>query len=214
MGGSVQWGSSVGTAVPPGTAVWPGLHRVDRWDAPVGIAGFVGQPDLGLTEDGSPSSLKESSAAPGCGGGLLESGESDTVGTAARGALAGRFGTDDADPIGGRSGRFRTRAPERSVRVTSSSRRSGTSSTSVVSSRRPGRARPGQASDLEELLLLVGQQLVDGGHVVMGDPVEVLLHPLELVAGESALLLHGVELVAGGPAGVPHRDPPVLGLLP
>ena len=46
------------------------------------------------------------------------------------------------------------------------------------------RRRPLSRSDLEELLLLVGEQPVDGRHVVLGDLVQVLLHPLELVGGE------------------------------
>ena len=78
-----------------------------------------------------------------------------------------------------------------------------------------GRAPRAGASDLEELLLLVGQELVDGRHHLLGQLVELLLDPLELVGGEVAVVLERFELVAGrrgaGCGRPPGPPPPCAG---
>ena len=97
--------------------------------------------------------------------------------------------------------------------VASSSDPSGTSSTSVVSSvvlagygRRPGR------SDLEELLLLVGQHLRRWQPPGVGDLVEVLLHPVELVAREVPSFCMVSSSWRAARRALRTRHPPVLGL--
>src|SRR5829696_883906 len=67
-------------------------------------------------------------------------------------------------------------------------------------------------SHLEELGLLVLEQLVDRRHVALGDLLQLLLGPGDVVLADLAVLGHPVELVLGVPADVADRDLGVLGL--
>src|SRR5207245_1790798 len=67
-------------------------------------------------------------------------------------------------------------------------------------------------SDVEELLLLVLQDAVDLGHVMMGDLLELLLGPLQLVRGDVSVVLQGLELVAGCASQVTGGHLALLGL--
>src|SRR5579875_167647 len=69
-------------------------------------------------------------------------------------------------------------------------------------------------SDLQELPLFVAEQLIDHADLAVGQLLQFLLDPLQLVGGERALFLQALELVAGCPAEVPNRDPPLFGLVP
>ena len=55
------------------------------------------------------------------------------------------------------------------------------------------------------------ERLVDLLHVLVGDLLELLLGPLELVGGDLAGLLERLEVLAGVAADVAHGDPAVLG---
>src|SRR5579872_413166 len=79
---------------------------------------------------------------------------------------------------------------------------------------RPLPPRALAASDLEELVLFVTEQLVDGGHHVVGELVELTLHPLELVRGELAVALQSFEFVARRPPQVAHRHASFFRLVP
>src|SRR5438105_3750618 len=85
---------------------------------------------------------------------------------------------------------------------------------SAATSRRT-RSRSGAAikgrSDFEHLLLFVGGEVVDLGHELVGELLEVLLGPVEVVLAELAVLLERLEVVAGAPPQVPHRHPGLLG---
>src|SRR4051812_12159314 len=70
---------------------------------------------------------------------------------------------------------------------------------------------PAPWSVFEQLLLLVGQGSVDLRLGGLGDLVELLLGPAELVFGELSVLLEALELLATGPAQVAHGDPTVFG---
>src|SRR5579875_2136344 len=88
----------------------------------------------------------------------------------------------------------------------------------------PLRARPSSCpraqsarrarSDLEQLLLLVREKLVDCRHLLVGDLLDLLLDPLELVGGQRSVLLQRLQLVAGGTAEVADGDAPFLCLVP
>ena len=67
--------------------------------------------------------------------------------------------------------------------------------------------RPPVPSDLEELVLLAGQRLVDLVDVLVGDLLELLLGPVELVGGDLALLL-GMPRGACGRRGARCAPPP------
>ena len=55
--------------------------------------------------------------------------------------------------------------------------------------------------------------LVDLGDVLVGELLQLLLGPVELVDGDLAVLLERLELVAGRPPQVADRDPALLGLV-
>src|SRR2546421_1236453 len=65
-------------------------------------------------------------------------------------------------------------------------------------------------SDLEEFLLFVLKHPVDLVHVVVGQLVELLLGPLDVVGREVAVTLEGVHVVTGAAADVAHRHPALL----
>src|SRR5882724_697764 len=64
--------------------------------------------------------------------------------------------------------------------------------------------------DLKELLLLVGRQPVDLVGEPVGELLEFLLDPLEVVLRELAVALEMLELVLGVAADVADRDTPRL----
>src|SRR5262245_34107083 len=73
------------------------------------------------------------------------------------------------------------------------------------------RARDPRGSDLEQLLLLVLEGLVHLVFLLVGELVELLLRPVEVVGGNVPVLLQSLEIVAGRPPRVPDGDPAVLG---
>src|SRR5215216_2236277 len=67
------------------------------------------------------------------------------------------------------------------------------------------------ASDLEQLPLLVLEQGVDLGHVLVGDALEALLGPAQLVLGDVAVALQALQGVLLVPADVADAGPRLLG---
>src|SRR5690606_33269817 len=94
-------------------------------------------------------------------------------------------------------------ARPRVARAVSSARRSGRR-------RRPVGGRP--CSDLEELLLLAGEQGVDGVGVLLGQRVELVLRAVDLVLAGLAVLDDAVELLLGATADVADRHARLLAL--
>src|SRR5262245_37942656 len=72
----------------------------------------------------------------------------------------------------------------------------------------------GDLSDLEQLRLLVLEQLVDLGDVLVGGLVQVLLGTADVVLPRLAVLGQPVEAVLGMPPDVADGDPGVLRLVP
>ena len=108
---------------------------------------------------------------------------SPRIGAAPRSGAAGRLGADDPDPSGA---------------DTPGARR-------VVLARRL--VVHGPPSDLQELLLFVGEQLVDGGHLLVGELLELLLDPLELVGGDATRPSPGPRARGGRPGAGCGRPP-------
>jgi hypothetical protein len=59
----------------------------------------------------------------------------------------------------------------------------------------------------------VAQGLLDLGHVLVGEPLKLLLRPMKVVFGDLAVLLQPLELFFGMATNVPHRNSSVLGSL-
>ncbi len=125
VGGSVQWGSSVG--VPLGTAVWPGLTGWTVGPAAPGAAGW----SVKRTADCSSSSSSGTGPPRSSSPSSSPSGSSRlvTLGSSPVTSPAGSAPMIRTWPVGGLAGSGR--AGGRSVRVTSSFRQSGTSSTQL-----------------------------------------------------------------------------------
>src|ERR687892_496446 len=106
-----------------------------------------------------------------------------------------------AQPVSSSGAKKSSRSSNRS-----SSRRSRSSGGCPTSSARFARA----PLDLQELLLLVRQELVDPGHVLIGELLQLLLRPVQIVLRDLAVLLEPLQLFLGVTADVPHSHLAVL----
>src|SRR5438876_4601034 len=79
----------------------------------------------------------------------------------------------------------------------------------------PAPNRPGSGirrrSNLQKLLLLVARHRVDLGDDVVGQLLQILLDPVEIVARELSILLELLELLANVATDLAHGDPAVFG---
>src|SRR5207253_2628600 len=154
------------------------------------------------TEDGSASGIGKRSGGRGPGGGGGTSPK--------RGASSGRR------PAAWPASMAAAASSAPMIRTPSLLRRGRTSSGSSLSLSSVGRSvtvGPPGSSDLEELLLLVLHHVVDLEHVLVGELLELLLGPLELVGGDLAPALEGLEVVTGGATQVAQRHPALFGLV-
>ena len=129
VGGSVQWGSSVGVAEPPGTAVSPGL-----------TGSTTGPPSPGSPGSSVRWTVGWSKRFPsrGSSGSAPSSPSAETSRTTGSSPVISPAGSAPTILTRSVAGPVCSRVTGRSARVTSSSP-SGTSSTSVVSFHQPGR---------------------------------------------------------------------------
>src|SRR5487761_2059608 len=76
----------------------------------------------------------------------------------------------------------------------------------------PVGSSPGSSSNLKKFLLLVREQRVDDGHLVLGHLVQDLLEALDVVTGQALVLLERLELLARVTAHAAQGDLALLGL--
>src|SRR5487761_2421740 len=105
--------------------------------------------------------------------------------------------------------------------ASSSAPASSTSSAAVMTTREsvelttgssPVGSSPGSSSNLKKFLLLVREQRVDDGHLVLGHLVQDLLEALDVVTGQALVLLERLELLARVTAHAAEGDLALLGL--